>query len=1681
MAQPPVRTKTYTFNFANPETLIPSVTRSTLEGGGVPVTDKVFKSSDGILSLTFDNSAVNPKSDVRIVTANAANGKVPYLTFERSTRLNVSAQGAVLQYFRIPGSEVIGGLAFESTSPTATEGSFGPSSDYSYNIWENSSNKNITSLTLNNASPVAPVINTIEVCYELPRDILTPTGVSIANNAVLTSFSSIALTFANNMSITNDTQVTFTDGTNNYALTPTVSGKVVTLTSATPITADGNYTLTVAAGSFEDTEYFRNEALTYTFTILRNFEIQSVSPASGVVTSIPNGIVLTFEGAVGTVDGNMAVKITDGNNTEIRSATAAATATNQVTLTFSNPSAITENGIFTLTIPEKLVYDVAGTHYNAAITFTYNIGDLAPDELKEKAVALLAKTGVGYPTSGNAARAALSGMSATASTADYNTAITNYFQTTEVELPLSGNYYYLKAVAKGGAQQYIKYAGGAVSMTASVAEATPFKLEGSAGTYNFITPDNKYLTQLGSTTPVSTTAVSLTIAKLQVTAAGVSDEDVFGLFSLYGNHNGNNAYALVNMNGSFATNSGIGLVNFTTTLTNGFALEMVPDVSIPVPDAEYTLTPASGSSVSQLSTITIAFPNIASVSLANQSLIRLTKSDNTTINPASVTLATGKTNEYVITFTDVKTGSYTLTIGKGAFTYSYTLPNTNIISAAVQAIAATYNVTQGDDFIYDFTQIHTIYPYGPMNLDSPKDVDINNFIFFSNEVEIGVSNKIVEVVNYNTSEVIAQGKFKVVPYDNTLPEVAKDAKTIIKLVLDNNITAGSLPLVQYSYIIHEGTFGDTNFGAYNTDPAAFLATGKTKADCHANPYSYYIFKIGDGSGSGGSEGGGETKPSAEVLNKAKALLAKSGLGYPKTNATSRNILQGLVNSNSGSDDVYNAAILSYLGDTDIEMPVSDRYYTICAVSANGRKAYVDATGAITSDQSKAGLFKATMTSDGTAVSFKSADNKYLTVLTNDNNLSAAFNATVNNLKLNRIVVANDKLEASFGLVTITGVKNDRTLVAKVNITTPAIITTNNSISFANEVTCGFQLTETDPSVVPAPTPTMSINPESGSSMTSLQNVELTISGVDGVQLANKNKITLTDGKQNVTTVSAVTSLGGGKFRLAFPEVDGGEYTLSVAEGAFTFPFMERTVNVPAFIAYYSVKQYVSPEIMTLAKQMLEKTGVGYPTAGSQSRLILKGLVDAAGDTNLGSDKAFLAAIEAFRAETDIEKPASDKYYRIAAVSSSGFVYYLKNNGGRLSLTASEADGIVFKATANTNGTTTFATLYGDTKYLCLPTDGTAFSEVYTAANNNLTLARFKADGIDERLTLGRMSIGNGGKYAIADVSVLAVLTPRSTLSFGTDETSSFMIFEVDKSEIEMPDVSFTLTPTNKSTVKTLEKVTVAFTSTSKVSLSDASLIKLTDLRLNEYKPKAVKAVDGKENTFEMEFINLQASEYRLTIGKGTFVVNFLGSETAVQAIVADFTVESGVEFAPDYSETNTVEIAPEITVNEYVKDIDLNNLSFESSAVVVVDESKVVVIENSFGNEKARGHLELATRKDRTRAVATYVMKLVLDDEIKEGDLRSDTYTVLIPAAAFGDENFGKYLADPSSVSMSECHVNKKITFNIKVNNDKATGIGNIILTGDGSEPVYDLNGRRVENVVPGKVYIKNGKKFVIK
>ena len=185
--------------------------------------------------------------------------------------------------------------------------------------------------------------------------------------------------------------------------------------------------------------------------------------------------------------------------------------------------------------------------------------------------------------------------------------------------------------------------------------------------------------------------------------------------------------------------------------------------------------------------------------------------------------------------------------------------------------------------------------------------------------------------------------------------------------------------------------------------------------------------------------------------------------------------------------------------------------------------------------------------------------------------------------------------------------------------------------------------------------------------------------------------------------------------------------------------------------------------------------------------------------------------------------------------------------------------------------------------------------------------------------------------------------------------------------------------------------------------------------------------------------------------------------------------------------------ASRIRTGGYYKDTDLNELYlyvYDSmgTGLVANPEKKVSVV--TFGGAVATiGHFENYPTfiQDNTAYLGdltgTTAIKFVPDTPLKEGDLDnwSGIYYYRSEAGAFGDANYGKWLNDPSSVSPSSCRVNRLMDVGgYQINNARVTGISTV--TADETpEVVYDLQGRRVENMSRKGIYVVNGKKVIIK
>ena len=89
-------------------------------------------------------------------------------------------------------------------------------------------------------------------------------------------------------------------------------GNVVTLATESPIAVDGQFTITVPAGSFINSEGFENEELTYTFNVVvphNTLKFASVTPNQGEVVFLTNTISLVYKEAVKLAEGAQDIKL----------------------------------------------------------------------------------------------------------------------------------------------------------------------------------------------------------------------------------------------------------------------------------------------------------------------------------------------------------------------------------------------------------------------------------------------------------------------------------------------------------------------------------------------------------------------------------------------------------------------------------------------------------------------------------------------------------------------------------------------------------------------------------------------------------------------------------------------------------------------------------------------------------------------------------------------------------------------------------------------------------------------------------------------------------------------------------------------------------------------------------------------------------------------------------------------------------------------------------------------------------------------------------------------------------------------------------------------------------------------------------------------------------------------------
>lgn len=548
--------------------------------------------------------------------------------------------------------------------------------------------------------------------------------------------------------------------------------------------------------------------------------------------------------------------------------------------------------------------------------------------------------------------------------------------------------------------------------------------------------------------------------------------------------------------------------------------------------------------------------------------------------------------------------------------------------------------------------------------------------------------------------------------------------------------------------------------------------------------------------------------------------------------------------------------------------------------------------------------------------------------------------------------------------------------------------------------------------------------------------------------------------------------------------------------------------------------------VTKAKDYIAHNGVGYPTADSEKRTALQTVIDAnpvqenydvtiediEGQVNDWNAKttAVEAAITAFVADQTVTMLTEGKYYTIANVAKDGSKLYLAYDKGAVSLTSNASKAMAFLYEKQEDGNFTFATPDHTYLHVLKPDTEEANAYLFTNANsvtktydkdvNDLAVAKFAAEDVDAADVFGLMSIHGAVGYilegkenvrkegfsTVNTTDKVAYLDKENKASFTDGLSSAFFFTESEKPEDIIPEVEYALTPASGTTVESLNTVTIAFDNISDVTCNKESVVLTKSGSQAGVTPVSVdRSDDGKSFTFH--FKNVENGVYTLVMKNGAFTYMFKDKTVTVDEITSTITVTKGYDFIYNYNDGSA-------SMGQYlgsktgnlidfpIEQIGILGLSQQYGHINIDGTKTIQLVEYPSGNLVLTGHFDVENLQDVYMSDGKTLVECIAwfkpDTEIDYSKLDRIHYQYVIPAATYGDANFGKYLKDKNSVSKSDCRVNGKYVIDVYIDNN-ATGIDTI--ESEKNVVIYDMMGRRVSKITKAGVYIINGKKYIKK
>ena len=849
------------FDFTNPTGLTPSVTPMPENAQTVIVTDSVFK--NGPIQISFARATPDaPTTEIVTFVDPNNNEKTYFLKVGAGCDMTFKAdKGVTLDSWKASDDGEKGGLHLKPGQPGYWD------QTVPYLSWNKDGNNNVTSLSMNCNGSNAK-IHRLTINYTTPSNILKPVA-NIDSGEVLPQFAAIRLAFEKAMKVssTKDIVVKSKDGKKSWNLAAAIDAKdnkVVVLSLAEAITANGDYTITVPARSFTDADGYQNATLIYHFTVKAPqdvFNPVAIDPAQGEVEKMSGTFRITFADAIGHASSDRLKIAKDGTDWRPVKAVIDANDSKVLVLTVENNQGkeITEAGTYTINIPAKYVhnvfYDETGKDesdkWNADTTLVYTIPEGGIDTPTMKAAkALLENKGVGYPSETSAARTALEALTKLdpkPSDDKLTAAMADFYKEADITLPATDKYYQVYGVNAKGKKLYLAEDKGAVVLTGDASKAASLKATANGdGTTTLVTSEGKYLHVLvASDTYEGTTGKNVTdtynkeVNNLKLAKLALNDVDAektFGLVTVYGSlgedkveHKSVSAYALIGFaNNAILTGPGYG-VKFDNDNSSAFAFKEVGKPAEKPIEVEAELAPNPVTTLSVPMTLT--YSGVESVKLENANKPYFATAKGERIEAAEL-LQSSKT-AFSVRLGQFSDGDYQLVLPDSTFTCVK-----NGTAAYVKADTLKFTIkmsSETEGFIYDYTTVNCkLNGEDWVDRNAPiKDVWLNEFVYWNYKSDLSEryndlvpdETKTVKLVTFNGKEVVTVRTGHFAPSSIDEPNTAA-----IKLVWDEPIAENELKAGSYTAQVLPASYGNANFGKYlNGDPNV------KPEDCHVNP------------------------------------------------------------------------------------------------------------------------------------------------------------------------------------------------------------------------------------------------------------------------------------------------------------------------------------------------------------------------------------------------------------------------------------------------------------------------------------------------------------------------------------------------------------------------------------------------------------------------------------------------------------------------------------------------------------------------------------------------------------------------------------------------------------------------------------------------------------------------------